>query len=1083
MTPTSDFSDAKRALLEQRLRGAAPVAERVSAIPPRPSPDTAPLSFAQMQMWVIDQLTPGNPAYNLPNAYRLRGALDVKALETAFNAVIARHEALRTTFVVDDDQPTQRIHRDLRIKIGVTSLEHLPPEEREAEAQALASTESSRPFDLSRPPLVRVSLFRLSDTEHVVLITLHHIVADGLSIALLLDELDKQYRAAKDGSTAQLAPLPAQYPDFAAWQQRKFADDSAYDAQVEFWRAKLGGTLPVMELPADMPRPAFQSFRGSNVFFSIPQALTQELKAVGARAGCTYFMTVLAAFQVLLHRYSGADDIIVGTPVGVRGSRDVEPLIGNFLNMAALRGDLSGDPIFTELLRRARGTTLDAFSNGDVPFESLIRRLRFERDPQRNPVFQVLLQVMPTRVPHIGGLETHMFHFDLKYAQFDLSLHLYEEDGAYHGRFEYCADLFEEETIQRLSASLTELLRAIVRNPQERISKLPVLSADDRQRIVHEWNDTRAEFPADARLHTMVEAQARKTPNAIALEFDGQELTYAEFNARANQLARALRAHGVGPDVAVGVLAERSLEMVVSLLAVLKAGGAYVPLDPSYPAIRLRHVLEDARPKTVLSQLHLVDRLPDDVKPVLLDATWAAYEKESSENLEPVGTPDSLCYVIFTSGSTGRPKGAMNTHRGICNRLHWGQREYHMRGSDRVLQKTPFSFDVSVWELFWPLVTGARLVIAMPESHKDSAYLVQCVRERMITTMHFVPSMLRVFLDEEGVTGCRSLKRVFCSGEALPRDVQDRFFALLPDVELHNLYGPAETSIEVTYWECNARDGRTSVPIGRPVANTSIYVLDRAMEPVPVGVPGELYIGGVQVGRGYMGRDDLTAERFVPDPFSATPDARMYRTGDLVRFVSNGVIEYLGRLDHQVKVRGQRIELAEIEAMLDKHASVSQSVVVAREHAGDLRLVAYVVLTRGAELTPSEARKHLRKSLPEYMVPGIVVPLTAFPLTSSGKVDRKALPDPFASVRTSITFEPPQSPAEETVAAVWRELLHVDVVGRRDNFFELGGHSLLALRAVHAVRVRTGTRIDPRRLFFQTLAQVAASINEPPATD
>ena len=1078
MPGPTDFSAAKRELLEQRLRGAAPTTERTGAIPPRPSRDTAPLSFAQLQMWVIDQLTPGNPAYNLPNAFRVRGALNVKALEDAFNAIVVRHEALRTTFTVDDGEPAQRIHQDVRIRFDVTSLEHLPVEERDAEAQALASTESCRPFDLARPPLARVSVFRLSAAEHVVLITLHHIIADGLSIALLLDELDKLYRGAVSGTAAQLAPLAAQYPDYSAWQRRTDPDGPAYDKQVEYWRAKLGGTLPVMELPADKPRPPFQSFRGSNVFFSISPELTRELRAVGTRDGCTFFMTVLSAFQVLLHRYSGASDIVVGTPVAVRTAREVEPLIGNFLNMAALRGDLSGNPTFRELLARTRATTLDAFSNGDVPFEVLIRRLRFERDPQRNPVFQVLLQVLPTRIPPIGGLDTSPFHFDLKYAQFDLSLHLYEDNGGYHGRLEYCVDLFEPETIRRIAGSFDELLRAIARNPEHRISSLSVLSPADRQRVLYEWNDTHAQYPPDARVHTLVETQARRTPDAIALEFEGQELTYAQFNARANQLARALRAHGVGPDVTVGVLAERSFEMFVSQLAVLKAGGAFVPLDPSYPAARIRHVLDDARPKTVLAQLHLVDRLPDDVTPVLLDPGWNAFADESADDLEPVGTPDDLAYVIFTSGSTGKPKGAMNTHRGVCNRLLWGQRQYGLRGSDRVLQKTPFSFDVSVWEIFWPLVTGARLVIATPESHKDSAYLVQCVRERMITTMHFVPSMLRVFLDEDGAAGCRSLKRVMCSGEALSRDVQDRFFALLPGVELHNLYGPAETSIEVTYWACTPRDQRASVPIGRPVANTSIYVLDRAMEPVPVGVPGELFIAGVQVGRGYMNRPDLTAERFVPDPFSKSPNARMYRTGDLVRTLPDGVIEYLGRLDLQVKVRGQRIELPEIEAMLDKHPSVSQSVVVAREHAGDLRLVAYVVLARGAELTPSEARKHLRKSLPEYMVPGIVVPLTAFPLTASGKVDRLSLPDPFASVRIAVTFEPPQTPAEEAVAAVWRELLHVDVVGRQDNFFELGGHSLLALRAVHAMRAHTGTRIDPRRLFFQTLSQIGVSITD-----
>jgi amino acid adenylation domain-containing protein len=630
-----------------------------------------------------------------------------------------------------------------------------------------------------------------------------------------------------------------------------------------------------------------------------------------------------------------------------------------------------------------------------------------------------------------------------------------------------------------MHTALEQVVVALETSPTSTLRSLNVLPNAERQQLLGEWNDTARDYGDVARLHRLIERQAAQTPDSVALEFQGQELTYAELNRRANQLARFLRHIGVGSNILVGVFAERSLEMVLTLLAVLKAGGAYVPLDPSYPAQRLTHILEDAHVPLVLTQSHLANQLPAAVGDThLLDTSWKTYRDESGDDLDDIGTPEDLAYVIFTSGSTGRPKGAMNEHRGICNRLLWMQEQYGLCANDRVLQKTPFSFDVSVWEFFWPLMTGARLVIARPEGHRDSAYLVELIQRSGITTLHFVPSMLRVFLEQVDVEACSgSLRRVICSGEALPHELQERFFSRLPEAELHNLYGPTEAAVDVTYWACQRGDSRLTVPIGRPVANTQIYLLDTRMEPVPVGVAGELYIGGVQVGRGYVGRIDLTVERFVPDPYSRTPGARLYRTGDLARYLPDGAIEYLGRLDHQVKIRGQRIELGEIEATLDQHAGVAQSVVVMREdNPGDQRLVAYVV-PRQADLTITALKKYLSAQLPSYMVPNAFVLLHELPLTSSGKVARKCLPAPSYSDLQQGRYVAPRTGTEEALAHIWADILQLERVGVHENFFELGGHSLLAVSVIERIR-RAGLRADVRSLFLTpTIAELAIAIS------
>ena len=634
-----------------------------------------------------------------------------------------------------------------------------------------------------------------------------------------------------------------------------------------------------------------------------------------------------------------------------------------------------------------------------------------------------------------------------------------------------------------MHTALDAIVAALEAAPERPLAELGVLPEAERRQVVEDWNDTARDYGQPGRLHRLIEAQAARTPEAVAMSFDGssggEALSYAELNRRANRLARLLRRKGVGPDVLVGVYAERSLEMVVALLAILKAGGAYVPLDPSYPAERLGQMIEDAAAPLVLAQPHLAP-LPAAAGEVhLLDASWQAYAAEEDGDLEDAGSPSDLAYVIFTSGSTGRPKGAMNEHGGICNRLLWMQEEYGLGAGDAVLQKTPFSFDVSVWEFFWPLMTGARLVMARPEGHRDSGYLAELIAREGVTTLHFVPSMLRVFLEEAGLAGCAGLRRVMCSGEALPRELQQRFFERLQGVELHNLYGPTEAAVDVTYWACRPDDARTTVPIGRPVANTQIYVLDGRMQPVPAGVAGEIYIGGVQVGRGYAGRAELTAERFVPDPFANRPGARLYRTGDLGRHLPDGAVEYLGRTDFQVKIRGQRIELGEIEAVLDRHPSVGQSLVMAREdQPGELRLVAYVV-PRGAAPETAALRDHLARQLPAYMVPAAFVLLDALPLTPSGKVDRKALPAPGAVRKAHVA---PATPIEEQLAAIWREVLGLESISVEDDFFELGGHSLLALDVLVRVERAHGLRIPVRAMLeARTIRRIAASLSSAPA--
>jgi amino acid adenylation domain-containing protein/FkbH-like protein len=1077
------FEAATVAEFAQRVEDARRTGGGLQAPPITKSPrsDSMPISFAQQRLWFLDQLEPGDPLYNIPQMFRMRGKLDVNALHRALNKVVERHESLRTTFGSRNSEPMQVIAPRLEMPLPVTDLRRLPEPSREAEVEKLATAEARKAFDLAVGPLVRAQLLRLSDEDHILLFTMHHIVSDRWSMGVVSEELAAHYAAFVSGKPSTVPDLRIQYPDFAAWQ-RRWMQGEALSSQLTYWKQQLAGAPRVLELPTDRTRPPVLSAAGDTTSVILPRALLEKLTALSRTEGATLFMTLLAAFQTLLTRYSGQEDVVVGSPIANRQFAELEPLIGFFVNTLALRGDLSGDPSFRSLLARTKKVCLNAYAHQDFPFEKLVEELQPERSLSHSPVFQVLfaLQNAPMQSLELPGVKMERVPLYTGTSMFDMSWFAIEVPEGLLVRAEYSTDLFEKQTIVRALGHFRKLLESAVAQPESRISDLVLLTAPEREQIVGEWNRTEVEYPRTRSLQQFIEEQVEKTPDAPALVFESQELSYRELNSRANQLAYRLRKLGVGRDVLVGICAERSLEMVLGLLGIMKAGGAYVPLDPDYPSDRLAAVIEDAAPPVLLTQEHLLGILPPHDAPVIcLDRDWGMMRDEPVTNPDCVtsGKGKDLAYAIFTSGSTGKPKGVPNVHEGIVNRLLWMQHAYGLDGSDRILQKTPYSFDVSVWEFFWPLMTGACLVMARPEGHKDPSYLCDLIQRQKITTLHFVPSMLRIFLEAEGVEACSSLRRVICSGEALPLEVQDRFFERL-QAELHNLYGPTEAAVDVTYWACIPNYSRSIVPIGRPIWNTQIYILDPRLQPVPVGVPGELHIGGVGLARGYLNRPQLTAEKFIRDPFRAQAGARLYKTGDLCRFLPDGNIEYLGRIDHQVKIRGFRIELGEIESTLDRYAGVRQSVVMAREDIpGDKRLVAYIVPAAGEQPDADNLREHLKQSLPEFMVPSAFVFLEQFPLSSNGKIDRKVLPAPEYKSQGH-SYVAPRGATEEHVAAIWQKVLRIPQAGANDNFFTLGGHSLLATQVISRIRQEMRVELPLRTMFeIPTLAELARRVD------
>ncbi|MCG6135477.1 MAG: non-ribosomal peptide synthase/polyketide synthase [Nostoc sp. LLA-1] len=1067
-----------------------------------------PLSYAQQRLWFLDQLEPNSASYNIAFGLRLVGTLNVTALQQSLIEIIHRHEALRTNFVTVDGQATQIIQTETNWTVIVVDLQHLPLTEQKTTAQKLLQQQAIEPFDLASDALIRATLVVLSPTEQWLSVCMHHVVSDGWSIGVFVQELQALYNGYSQGQPSPLLPLPIQYADFALWQ-RQWLVGEVLKSQLSYWKEQLANAPTFLPLPTDRPRPAVQTFNGAHLEFTLSVELTQKLVKLSQQQGVTLFMTLLAAYNTLLYRYTAQEDILVGTPVAGRDRTELESLIGFFVNTLVMRTNLAENPSFNELLPRIREMALSAYAHQDLPFEMLVEALQPERNLSHTPLFQVMfvLNNAPKSEIEFTGLSVSDLSIESAIAKFDLTLSMENTSTGLVGGWDYNTDLFDSSTIERMTGHFLTLLEAIVANPGDRISQLPILTAFEQKQLLLEWNDTQVDYPQDKCIHQLFEEQVERTPNAVAVVFDNQQLTYHELNTRANQLAHYLQSLGVSADVLVGICVERSLEMVVGLLGILKAGGAYVPLDPEYPQDRLSFMLENAQVSVLLTQQHLVEKLPEHQARVFcLDTDWEIIPQSNQQNPITGVQTSNLAYVIYTSGSTGKPKGVINTHLGICNRLLWMQQAYQLTEIDCVLQKTPFSFDVSVWEFFWPLLTGARLVVAQPGGHKDSGYLVNLILEQQVTTLHFVPSMLQVFLEEESVKNCSSLKRVICSGEALPKELQERFFTCL-GCQLHNLYGPTEAAIDVTFWECQPESNLKTVPIGRPISNTQIYILDQNLQLVPVGVPGELHIGGVGLAKGYLNRPELTQEKFIANPFrgageqrrrgagerrrkiakspvpslqSPVSSPRLYKTGDLARYLPDGNIEYLGRIDNQVKIRGFRIELGEIEAALSQHSDVQTSVVIVREDIpGDKRLVAYIVPQPQITPTVSVLRSFLKEKLPEYMVPSAIAILESLPLTPNGKIDRRALPAPEPSSESRDEYVAPRTPLEEILALIWQQVLKVELVGRHDNFFTLGGHSLLATQLVSRVRSSLKVELPLRSLFAApTIAELAQLIQQ-----
>ncbi|NEP12735.1 MAG: amino acid adenylation domain-containing protein, partial [Symploca sp. SIO2C1] len=1021
-----------------------------------------PLSFAQERLWFLQQMEPESTAYNMTSALRLQGNLDLAALEQTIQGIQARHEVLRTTIEEIDGTVVQAISSVTGLIAPLVDLTALSPAEQTAEVKRRAMVEETTCFDLAQEILIRVQLLRLSPSEHILLLTLHHIITDAWSIGVIVQEISVFYPAYAQGKPAVLPELPIQYGDFADWQ-REWLAGAVLDKRLDYWTHQLAGAPNLLELPTDHPRPAIQTFRGRKVIFTLDPILTERLKQLAQQQEVTLFMLLLAAFGTLLYRYNGQDDMVIGSPIANRTRQEFEQLIGFFVNTLALRLQFEGNLTFEDLLHQVRESTLDAYVNQDLPFARLVEALNVERSLSYSSLVQVMFVLQNATIGdlELPGLTLSPLEFEDTTAKFDLTLSMQETARGLQGTWEYNVDLFESETIHRMAAHFQILLEGIAANPQMPVSQLPLLTLTERQQLLEEWNDTATAYPQDQCIHHLFELQVERTPDAVAVVFENQQLTYRKLNQRANQLAHYLQGLGVQPETLVGICVERSLEMVVGLMAILKAGGAYVPLDPSYPQKRLAYMLQDAAVPVLLTQQTLIAGLPPhSAQVVCLDRDWSRIAGSSRTNIDRGTQLDHLAYVIYTSGSTGKPKGVMNGHLGVCNRLLWMQDQYPLTPEDRVLQKTPFSFDVSVWEFFWPLLTGARLVVAKPNGHKDSAYLAEVIVTQNITTIHFVPPMLQAFLAEPALDCCNSLKRVICSGEALSADLQTQFFKRL-NCELHNLYGPTEAAIDVSYWSCQPDDPRTTVPIGRPVANTQLYVLDADLQPVPIGITGELHIGGIQVARGYLNRPDLTRDKFIANPFGL---GRLYKTGDLARYLPDGTLEYLSRIDHQVKIRGFRIELGEIEAILLTHPEVYQGIVICREDTpGDKRLVAYVV--DHDIQNPGELRDFLKAQLPEYMVPSTFVQLEVLPLTPNGKVDRKALPMPDSNLANVEAVVTPQTPSQELITNLFRIVLKVHSVGLHQSFFELGGHSLLATQLISRLRQTFELEIPLRTLF------------------
>ncbi|MFE4118690.1 amino acid adenylation domain-containing protein, partial [Priestia sp. YIM B13448] len=1043
--------------------------------------EALPLSYAQQRLWFMDRFNPNSSLYNIPTVWRLKGNWIPEALEKGLNRLIERHESLRTVFKEVGDQPVQHIVEFLPRKLSVEDYSHLPLEVKEKEIESLITREAQDPFDLINGPLIRNQLVQLGKEEWLLLCTMHHIISDAWSIGILINELLAFYEEETSEKPAGLSSLSIQYADFAKWQ-KQWLKGEVLDQQLTYWQEELSGELPILQLPVDRPRPVTQTYAGDTYRVILPDTLLSPLKDLSRQEGSTLFMTLMAAYQSFLARYTGQEDILVGSPIANRNHKGVEGLIGFFVNTLVYRADLSGNPTFREILSQIKKKALKAYEYQDIPFEKVVEAVQPERSTSHSPIFQTMftLQNIKQERLELSGRSLEMIESNISIAKFDLSLTAFEVEEGLFVSFEYNTDLFDSRTIARMAEHFENWLNEIVHHPDESFTKLSMLSETEQKQLLEEWNDTDVVYAHESMIHELFEQQVMRTPEAVAVVYEDGQLTYQEINEKANQLAHYLQKRDIGPESLVGICVERSLDMIIGLLGILKAGGAYVPMDPSYPENRLRYILEDSQIQVLLTKEALQGWLPEGIQAICLDRDQAVISKESS--LAPVSgvTANNLAYIIYTSGSTGNPKGVMIEHHSVINRLQWMQKNYPLSEQDTVLQKTPFSFDVSVWELFWWSFVGARVCLLPPGGEKDPAMIEECIERYRVTTMHFVPSMLSTFLDymeqSKAKKDVSSLCQVFTSGEALNTEQVRRFKGVFYDFQqtkLSNLYGPTEATVDVTYYDCDLEKELMLIPIGRPIDNTELYVLDQNQQVVPIGVAGELYLGGVGLARGYFNRPELTAERFIPHPFKE--GERLYRTGDLVRYLNDRNLEYIGRIDNQVKIRGFRIELGEIEAVLHDHPSVKEAVVLVREdHPGDKRLVAYVV----GEGNTGEWREHLKTQLPNYMVPAYFVEMEEMPLTPNGKIDRKALLA-LDGQSMSVNIVSSRTPVEELIASIWGQVLDIENIGVQNSFFELGGHSLLATQVVSRLQEVFQIELPVRELFeYPTVEALAKRLDQ-----
>ncbi|MDZ8184105.1 MAG: amino acid adenylation domain-containing protein [Nostoc sp. ChiSLP02] len=1033
------------------------------------------LSFAQERLYFLAQLEPDSPFYNMPAAVRLEGQLNVKALEQSFNEIINRHEALRTNFETKEGQAIAVISEAISLILPILDISDLSLDRQEAEVKKQATQEAQKPFNLKSDLLLRVKLLRLDQQEHILLLTMHHIVSDGWSIDVLARELATLYQAFCNGQPSPLPALPIQYVDFAAWQ-RQWLQTEVLKTQLSYWLEQLKNAPKVLELPTDRPRPAIQTYRGSTYSFKLSDKLSFSLNKFSRQQGSTLFITLLAAFQTLLWRYTGSEDIVVGSPIANRNRAEIEGLIGVFVNTLVLRTNLAGNPSFEELLKRVREVALGAYAHQDLPFELLVEELQPQRDLSHTPLFQVMfvLQNAPISALELPGLTLNFLESNSDTAKLDLTLYLTETIHGLLGNLEYNTDLFDESSIQRMLGHLQTLLEGIVTNPKQLLSELPLLTDIERQLLLVEWNDTEVEY-AQQCIHELFEAQVEKTPDAVAVVFEDQQLTYRELNNRTNQLGHYLQQLGVKPEVLVGICVERSLNMLIGLLGILKAGGAYIPLDPSYPIERLAFILEETQAPVLLTQTSLLGAIPhNEAKIICLDADWHNIAQENQENLLSKLSLDNLAYVIYTSGSTGKPKGVQIPHSALSNFLYSMKETPGLTQEDTLVAVTTYSFDIAALELFLPIIVGGRVVIVSREVAADGIELSAKITDSKATVMQATPATWQLLLTA-GWSGNEELK-ILCGGEALPEQLANQLLHRCGS--LWNMYGPTETTI----WSAASQvetDNRT-ISISGAIANTQFYILDEYDRLVPVGVPGQLHIGGDGLARGYFNRPQLTAQNFIPNPFSQKP-GRLYKTGDLARYLPNGEIEYIGRIDNQVKVRGFRIELQEIEALLNQHSGVQQAVVIVRKDAVDSqRIVAYLVAENEQKLIISQVRSFLESKLPSYMMPTNFVILETLPLTPNGKVDRKALPalDTILS-EFADNFVAPQTAIEKQLAMIWMQVLDLEKLGINDNFFELGGHSLLATQVISRINKNFDIELPLRRIFESpTIAKLSKNIED-----